>query len=63
MAGIFNDLLFESKTKKLCKFKVGQFGVFEKHGCFPFETNATVRNIFTWNEISIYIHQTEINLF
>ena len=35
LAGIFNDFLFESKTKKLCNFKIGQFGIFEKHGCSP----------------------------
>ena len=48
LAGIFNDFLFESKTKKLWYFKVGQFEIFEKHG-FPFETNANVRNTFTWD--------------
>ena len=32
LVGIFNDFLFESKTKKLCNFKVGQFEIFEKHG-------------------------------
>ena len=30
---IFNDFLFESKTKKLCHFKVSQFEIFEKQGC------------------------------
>ena len=35
LAGIFKDLFFESKTKKLCYFKVSQFEIFEKHGCPP----------------------------
>ena len=35
LAGIFNDFLFELKSKKLCNFKDGQFGIFEKHGCPP----------------------------
>ena len=30
---LFDRDLFESKTKKLCNFKVGQFGICEKHGC------------------------------
>ena len=46
---IFKDFLIESKPKKLCYFKVGQFEIFEKYGCPPFETNATVRNTFTWD--------------
>ena len=33
LAGIFNNFLFESKTKKLWYFEVGQFEIFEKHGC------------------------------
>ena len=37
LAGIFNNFLFESKTKNLCGFKVGQFGIFEKHGLFTVE--------------------------
>ena len=40
LAGIFTDLLFELKSKKLCNFKDGQFGIFEKHGCPPL-----------WNEV------------
>ena len=35
LAGIFTDLLFELKSKKLCNFKDDQFGIFEKHGCPP----------------------------
>ena len=35
LAGIFTDLLFELKSKKLCNFKDGQFRIFEKHGCPP----------------------------
>ena len=35
LVGIFNNLLFESKTKTLYSFKVGQFGICEKHGCPP----------------------------
>ena len=35
LAGIFNDFLFELKSKKLCNFKDGQFRIFEKHGCPP----------------------------
>ena len=50
LAEIFKDFLFESKTKKLCYFKVGKYEIFEKHGCPPpFETNATVRNTCTWD--------------
>ena len=33
LAVIFNDFLFESKTKKLWYFKVGEFEISEKHGC------------------------------
>ncbi len=35
LAGVFKDFLFESKTKKLCHFKVSQFEIFEKQGCPP----------------------------
>ena len=35
LAGIFTDLSFELKSKKLSNFKDGQFGTFEKHGCPP----------------------------
>ena len=35
LAGIFKDFSFESKTKKLCHFKVSQFEIFEKQGCPP----------------------------
>ena len=41
MTGIFNDFVFELKTKKLCNFKVAQFGIFEKHGCLPHPWNET----------------------
>ena len=40
LAGIFNNLLFELKSKKLCNFKDGQFGIFEKHGCPPLKRIA-----------------------
>ena len=57
LAGIFNDLLFELKSKKLCNFKAGQFRIFEKHGCpSPFETNCPIKKnfylacIFFWRE-------------
>ena len=38
-----------NQKQKKCSFKVGQFQIFEKHGCPPFETNANVRNTFTWD--------------
>ena len=52
------------KQKKLCYFKVGQFEIFKKHGCPSFETNATVRNTFTWDgyeEISDKVQRPKIN--
>ncbi len=50
LAMILKDFFFELKKKKLCYFKVSQFEIFEKHGCPPpFETNASVRNTFTWH--------------
>ena len=41
LAGIFKDFLFESKTKKLCHFKVSQFEFFEKQGWPPLKRTLT----------------------
>ena len=49
MAGIFTDLLFGLKSKTLCNFKDGQFDIFEKHGCPPFETNCPIKKTFIWH--------------
>ena len=60
LAGIFKDFLFKSKTKKLCHFKVSQFEIFENMVAPPpFETNAHVRNTFTWHENdNFWVHLT-----
>ena len=44
-----STIFFESKTKKLCNFKGGQFGIFEKHGCPSFETNHPIKRTFIWH--------------
>ena len=57
LAGIFNDFLFEAKTKELCNFKIDQIEICDKNMVPPFETNRPIRKTLFSGMNSSFLEQ------